>query len=587
MSHRFLPWVVIFVGLCGCFRVPPTTTPSSSLVPAPTTPTSATADPEPVRLVVVLYFDQLRGDYLQRWQPLFGDGGFRRLLAEGAWFANCHYPYATTTTGPGHASVLTGTSPYKHGIVNNNWKDPKTGESVYCASADRYSTVPPPDSGKASPSGAPDRMLSPSVADSLKQATGGKGKVFGLSLKDRSAIFPAGHTPDGAYWFDDRFVTSTYYRDAVHPWVAKFNASGTAEKYFGRAWVRFRGDLDYTKYAGADDAPGEGSGKKQGTTFPHPTTGGLDQPGPAFYDALANSPFGNDLLLALAKECITAEGLGQDAVPDLLTVSFSSNDLIGHTWGPDSQEVFDTTLRSDAQVAELLRFLDRQVGRGRYAVVLSADHGVCPLPELSVANGHTKAKRVNLKPLEAEAEAYLANEFGTPAPAAVVGGTATANSKDRWIQAVSHPYFYLNAKTIAAKKLDADIVADRLADWLRGRDEIYRVYTRSQLLATSHSTNWDEIAERVRRSFHPDRSGDVYVVTKPYDYPDAYGTGTGHGTPHSYDTWVPLIAYGPGVPGGKRTDPVTPQHAAAIASSLLRVPAPRDCEYPVPDSLVK
>src|SRR5262245_49390126 len=228
--------------------------------PAPAS-TAARPDKARVKLAVLVVFDQLRGDYLEKWKPLFGKDGFARLLTDGAWFTDCHYPYATTTTGPGHASMLTGTCPDRHGIVNNDWFE--RGQVVYCAGSQRYEIVPAPlvkpDPKKPKEVGNPDRLLARTVADVLR-AEQPAARVFGLSLKDRSAILPCGKRPDGVYWFDGRFVTSTYYADRVHPWVETFNNSKAADKWFGKDWTRFRTDIDYESWSGPDDAPGEGKG---------------------------------------------------------------------------------------------------------------------------------------------------------------------------------------------------------------------------------------------------------------------------------------------------------------------------------------
>jgi hypothetical protein len=554
---------------------------------------SPAADPPAgpkVKLAVVVYFDQMRGDYLDRWKHLYGDGGFKRLTTDGASFTDCHYPYAGTSTGPGHASTLTGTSGAKHGIVENDWYDRAAGVTVYCAASDRYQFVPPPpaapavvdtkaDSAAAKPKlpGNPDRLLSPGVADSLKQATAGKGRVFGLSLKDRSAIFPAGKSkPDGVYWFDGRWVTSTYYRDSLPGWVQEFNSSGFAESFFGKNWVRFRPDLDYDTWAGPDDGPGEGTGKKQGKTFPHPTTGGLEKPGKEYYEAVATSPFGNDLLVAFAKTCIQAERLGQGDTTDLLTISFSSNDLVGHAWGPDSHEVLDITLRSDALMADLLKFLDARVGAGNYCVVMTSDHGICPIPEGSAKAGKD-ARRVSPKKLLLSAERFLEDTYGQP-PAA--GGKA---DRALWIEAVTPPDVYLNHRLLKAKGLDPDAVAAALAKWATTQPGVLKAYTHQQLRGPA--TADDPFLRAMQRSFHPDRSGDVAVVLKPYWLLDTYESGTSHGSPHPYDTHVPLVVFGPGVPGGKRTERVTPLHAAAIVADFLGVPPPRDAEYGPPQTL--
>src|SRR5262245_57662149 len=345
---------------------------------------------ETPRLAVLLVFDQMRGDYLTRWQELFGDAGFRRLQREGVWFPNCHYPYAFTVTGAGHASLLTGCTPAVHGIVGNDWYDRDAGQTVNCVGSSRYEQVPAAGAlgafiGKKSKGGvSPERLLVPSLGDGLKEATNGKARVVALSLKDRSAVLPGGRRPDACYWFDTStgtFVTSSYYCDRVHSWVEAYNWDRLADRWFGHDWTRLKPSLEYDRYSGPDDVAAEGTGVAQGRIFPHPLTGGLKGPGGAYYEALTMSPFGNDLLLGLVKRVVEAEALGQRDTADLLCISFSSNDLIGHNWGPDSHEVLDVTLRSDLIVAELLTFLDERIGKGNYLLALTADHGICPLPE--------------------------------------------------------------------------------------------------------------------------------------------------------------------------------------------------------------
>ena len=554
--------------------------------PAPVAP-AVMADPRPrVRLAVLVVFDQMRGDFPEKWKPLFGPDGFIRLQNQGATFTRCYYPYGTTTTGPGHASMLTGTCPDRHGIVNNNWHEP--GGDIYCAGDPRYSLVPAPKPAAPDPKtgktpappqgGTPERLLSETVADVLKR-TRPRAKVFGLSLKDRSAILPTGKNPDGAFWFDGRFVTSTYYTDKLgHTpprWVASFNASGTAEQWFGKNWDRFRPELDYTAFSGPDDAPGEGTGTKQGKTFPHPLSSGLKTPGKEYYEALANSPFGNELLLEFAKVCVRAENLGRHDEPDLLVVSFSSNDPIGHTWGPDSQEVLDVTLRSDAILAELLGFLDSRVGKGKYLLALTADHGICPLPEFSAAHDRPDAKRVDPAALRVGAENHLRATFGAP---------TDPKAKSGWIEEFVAPWYYLNERLLKAGGRDRAEVARSLADYLTAQPDVYRAYTREDL--SGGRLPRDEVDRRVRRSFRPERCGDVYVVLKPFDLLAKPGsTGTTHGAPHGYDAHVPLMVLGPGIPGGTRTEPIAPQAAATIFARFLGVRPPADAEFAVPASL--
>lgn len=539
-------------------------------------PPAATERP---RLAVLVVFDQLRGDYLTRWDELFGPDGFRRLEKEGVWFQNCHYPYAYTVTAAGHASVATGCSPDKHGIVGNEWYDRTAGQSVSCVGSERYEQVPPRARKKADKKppkargAAPDRLLAPTVADALKAATGGKGRVVSLSLKDRSAVLPGGKRADACYWLDGStglFVTSTFYRDRLHPWAAEFNRGRPAERWRKETWTRLRSDLDYARYSGPDDVTGEGTGYAQGRAFPHPFEVDPPKPTSDYYGALYNSPFGNELLLSFVRKAVAAEKLGSRDNTDLLCVSFSSNDVIGHCWGPDSQEVLDVTLRSDRIVKELLNVLDAAVGKGRYVLVLTADHGVCPLPEVTRRRGG-EAARLSTALTAGRAEDFL---------------NATFPGKDgegRWLEAVEGPWLYLNRALLRERGLKQAEVEKGLARWLEKQTGIQAVYTRTQLQAGIPAG--DVVGQKVLRSFYPERSGDLMVIVKPYYLLGSWLTGTTHGTPHDYDTHVPLLAYGPGIRGGARKDAVTPQAAAAILARALGIEPPAKAAAGVPAGL--
>lgn len=499
------------------------------------------------RLAVLLIFDQFRGDYPTRWRELYGKDGINRLLNEGCWFSNCHYPYANTVTGAGHATLGTGCAPEKHGIVQNDWWDRAAGASVNCAAVDKYSQVPASVArGKrGQTSGAPDRLLMPTLGDAVKEATGGKGKVVAISLKDRGAVLPAGKKPDAAYWFEaGQFVTSTYYRDQIHDWVAAFNAEKPADRWFGKDWTRLRTDISYETHSGPDDVAGEGAGVGQGRVFPHPMTGGADKVGSRYYGALYTSPFGNELMLDFTKRAIIAEKLGQHETPDLLSLSFSSNDAVGHAWGPDSQEVLDMTLRTDVLIADLLKFLDERVGKGNYVIGMSADHGVVPLPEVSKAKG-IDAARFSVQQIQAQAEAHLKNKYADK---------ASANGK--WIDSLNDADFYLNHRLIESAGLKLADVQMELATHLRTLPCTLTVFTADEVERGLDLK--DPVASRVKRGFYAPRSGDVLAVVKPYWYGGPFLTGTGHGTPHPYDTHVPFIVFGPGIKPGERKDPVTP-----------------------------
>ncbi|HEV3235933.1 MAG TPA: alkaline phosphatase family protein, partial [Gemmataceae bacterium] len=423
--------------------------------PSGVEPPKVPDQPEEVRLAVLLLFDQLRGDYLTRWDDLYEEGGFHRLEREGAWFQNCHYPYAITVTGAGHAAVATGCSPNVNGVTENEWYDRSTASKVNCVEGiprDRYERVPSLSpvviSEAKKPYGvSPDQILAPTIGDAFMEATHGKSRIVSLSLKDRGTVLFAGKQPQAeCYWFDSQqgiFVTSTYYRDRLPDWVKKFNQERPADVWFGKDWTRLRPSLDYERWSGPDDVEGEskgvgtititdeGGGIFQGRVFPHPMTGGLKKIGKRYYDVVFDSPFGNELLLQLAKKAIDAEELGHHHSPDLLCLSFSSNDAVGHSWGPDSQEVLDTTLRTDQLLVDLLNYLDSKVGMGRYVVGLTADHGVCPLPEVSKAQGKD-AGRIDAYQLAMNAQKFLERSFGK------------SENKQQWIESIAYPWFYLN-----------------------------------------------------------------------------------------------------------------------------------------------
>lgn len=525
------------------------------------------------KLFVLVVFDQMRGDYLIRWQPHFREGGFRRLLNDGAWFQNCHYPYAGTITGAGHASLLSGCTPSIHGIVANEWYVPATASSLNCVASLKHQRVPRIMSAASASEGrvSPENMQAPTFGDVLKDATRGEGRVVGLSLKDRSAALPAGKTPDACYWFDTAvgsFLTSTYYTEQVHPWVDKLNGDRLADKYFGKDWTRFRDDLDYAKLIGPDDVKGEGSGAKQGRTFPHAMDAGLKQPGTDFYKAIYNSPYGNEILLGLAKAAIDAEKLGADDVPDLLTVSFSSNDSVGHTWGPDSQEVFDITLRSDAIVKELLDYLDAKVGQGRYLVALSADHGVCAVPEVAGPRG-TDAGRVSSTDLLKQANAFLEAQFG-----------GSGIEQPKWIKAFGNGWFYLDQEKLKVADVTLKQASQVLCEWLRKQHGLSTAYTREQLEGTISPE--DVIGQRVRLSYFPERCGDVVLVMRPHWLLGDNTTGTTHGSPFGYDSHVPLLIYGTSVKPAIRMDRVPPAAIAPIFSQALGVAPPAKSVTPLP-----
>lgn len=551
-----------------------------TLIAAATPLSSRAAEPARPRLLVLVYFDQFRGDYLRRWHDQYGEGGFQRLVSEGAWFANCHYPYAYTVTAAGHASVATGLPPAEHGVVGNDWYERSEGKSVNCVGSDQAVQVPPrtvegadADEKKGAKGGvSPERLRKPTIADALKLATAGRGKVVSLSLKNRGAALPGGKTPDVCCWMDGgtgQFVTSTYYAPQLPGWVAAFNAGRPAEQWRGKIWDRLLPELDYTKLSGPDDVVGESLGASgQGRVFPHPFEPADPKAKSAYLSAVYASPFGNDLLLAAAESALAAENLGADEVPDLLTLSFSSNDAVGHAWGPDSQEVLDVTLRSDRIMSRLLQTLDAKVGKGQYVLVMTADHGVCPLVENSLREGRT-AERVQLANAP-KVEAFLTERYGE-------------RKKGKWVEAVSGPWVYLKREAITAAGERPAEVEKVLAGWLLEKSGVEGVYTRTALTAPGGTL--DATGRMVALSFDRERCGDVYVLLRRYCLPSGSATGTTHGSPWDYDTHVPLVVFGTGVKAGERTDRVSPLSAAAILATAAGIEPPAGAIAKVPEGL--
>jgi hypothetical protein len=546
-----------------------------ALAPLLAPPPQAGAGETP-KLIVVLVFDQLRADYLTRWGRLFEEGGFRRLCDEGVWLQNCRYPYAITVTAAGHASIATGASPRTHGVVGNDWFDRAEGRTVSSVEGTRWKlrlwTDDPALAAADRAAGSPEKLLAPAFGDVVKEKYGDGSRVISLSVKDRSAIFLGGRKADACYWTDSKTgltATSSYYGDRIHAWVRKFNNARPADRWIGGRWERLRADVDYDREAGPDDAPGEGEGVLQGRTFPHPFP---QSAGPQYYEALAVSPFASDLLTELAILAIREEKLGRRDAPDVLCVSYSSNDLIGHVWGPDSHEVLDATLRSDRNLRDLLDELDRSVGAGRYLVAVTSDHGVCPLPDQLRARG-IDAGELRAPNLVQRAEAFLRERRGSPEDA-------------RWIAGAANSWVAVDRKLAAERGADPDEVAADLAAWLAQQSGVARAVVRRRI-EQSESDEDDEVLRMLRLSYHPDRCGDVAVVPKPHYFFAFAPTGTSHGTPYDYDVHVPLLFYGARVKPGARSELVAPQAVAAVSLEALGIDRPPTVEFAAPDGVIE
>ena len=368
------------------------------------------------RLVLLVVADQFRYDYLERFGDLFGPKGLRRMLMNGASWVDANYDHVPTYTAPGHSTMMTGAYPALTGIIANEWIDRETGRRVTSVSDPQAILF---GGGPGEEAASPRRLMASTLGDEMRMTTLDRSKVIGISVKSRAAILPAGRHANAAYWISLKtgtIVSSDYYFKQLPPWVVRFDQTHPADRYFGATWDRLLPEIEYRKRAGPDAPPWEKVNPSTGdtNTFPHVITGGQSGPGEKFYDALDNTPFSNEIVLNFAKEAIKNEQLGQDEDTDVLTVSFSANDHVGHRFGPYSQEVMDVTLRFDQQLGELLDFVDAQVGLKNTLVVFTADHGVAPIPEHAIEMGLTGGRLTGAEILRA-VRAAITERYKPPA----------------------------------------------------------------------------------------------------------------------------------------------------------------------------
>jgi hypothetical protein len=530
---------------------------------------SAAEKPVP-RLAVVISVDQMRADYLVRFRPYFGEGGFKRLLEGGADYQNCHYQHAVTKTAPGHATILSGVNANVHGIVANDWLDRQTfvqGNAVEDVDSPLVGLPPKVDryanATFAAKSGrSPRNFLGTTVGDRLKARYGAAAKVFGVADKDRSAILMSGPKADAAYWTEEgRFVTSAYYRPALPDWVEEFNTTHGAWLQFGRVWDRLLDPAVYNKVQGPDDAPGEQAEDNVPVTFPKKMDGGKPELSAAYYNVFDHTPWNNELVEQMAERLIEVEHLGSDATPDLLCIGFSQTDKVGHACGPDSHEVMDSYVRLDRTLAGFFDYLESKVGLANCVIVLTADHGVSPLPERILAEkGPGSAGRFENRALDQHIKTALDAAFG-PLP------------DDLYWAVRDNSGYHLNPAALAAKKLPSDRVAAKLQAALLTFPAIAAAYTRAQLTGPGRL---DEFGEMTRLSYYPARSADVLFVEKPHFLGRAKGTT--HGTPYDYDTHVPQVWFGAGVPRGVHPERVAVEDLAPTMARLLGVDLPAEAK---------
>ena len=535
-------------------------------------PNTLPADELPARprLVLQITVDALRGDLPERFSRHYGDGGWRYLLDNGTHYTNAHYQHANTETIVGHASLATGAYPADHGMVANVWLDRAEGVLHYNiedprhrllttgGGVDKSREIDPTQRTARSDGRSPAAIRVSTFGDELYSSTGGRAKVFGVSVKDRGAVSMAGHAGK-AFWFSKatgQFVTSDYYYDRYPEWVVQWNAKKHPQRYAGTQW-KLTGKAPEYLFGDADDRSWETDFPGWGRTFPHAYGPG---DGKYYTTFLTLSPAGDELTLDFAKALVENEAIGQDSVTDYLAISFSSTDYINHLFGPSSLEAEENQRRLDRTLAELLRFIDAKVGLAHTLIVLSGDHGSPEVPgyleALGIGAGYVEPEAFDRQPaLDA-----LKKQFGLG---------------KELIETYFHPYLYLNRELIRKKGLDPGEVERAVAAELVRFPGVSLAVSSHALLEGDVPDTWQMRA--VLRNHDPDRTGDIYLVFAPQTFIrdfDGLSVAATHGSPWRYDTHVPVIFVGSGLGSARIARPVTPYDIAPTLSAYLGISPP-------------
>lgn len=512
------------------------------------------------KLVLVLVVDGLPNEQVQRYRHQFGEGGFKRLLEQGAWFGNAHQAHGITVTAVGHTAVLTGAYPYQHGIIGNNWLDPQTLTSVYCTEDTQHSYLN--EDTKASDGTSPANLRVSTVGDELRYATGNQSKVITVSGKDRGAILLAGKTGT-AYMLmkkSGNFASSTYYMQNYPEWRQKFVADKPQDRFYGKQWTPMLPEQAYHDDAHDDIvAPADTTSSKR---FPYTYDSKSGKPDAEYYEKLFTGPYVDELTLDFARAAIDGEKLGNNpaGVTDVLGVSLSSHDYVNHTWGPESKMSHDHLQRLDRLLAKFLNDVDKKVGLDNTLVVLTADHGFANVPEFSQSMKRD-AYRLEGSKMSQALNQHLQEKFGV----------------EKLVRKWSAPYFFLNYSAAEAKGITRSELENATARFLLNHKGIANAYTRSQF--ENGMIPNDRISRLMQRGWNKQLSGDVTVVVKPFWYFGSTPSGTSHGTPYNYDTNVPLIFMGkPWIKAGAYSQYAEVVDIASTLSHLLRIRMPSGAE---------
>lgn len=503
------------------------------------------------KLVVGIVVDQMRNDYIYRYWNRYGNGGFKRLVNEGFYFKNAHYNYIPTYTGPGHCSIYTGTTPRTHGIIANDWFVKENGSFMYCV---QDTSKKPVGTENKSERMSPRNQLSSTIGDELKMSSNQKSKVFAVALKDRSAILPAGHAANAAFWFDDSqgaFISSSWYLNDLPPWLKDFNAKGFPKIYLEKDWNTLYPISTYTASIADNNNYEAIPNKKETPTFPYRYNSFLEK---NKVGIIRSMPYGNSITKDLAIECLKNEHLGKDDEPDLLCISFSSPDIVGHAHGPRSVEEEDLYLRLDKDLEELLSTLDKEVGKNNYTVFLTADHGGADVPNHLIDN-KIPAGYLTEQSLTKEIKSYFHSAYGD---------SSLLNN-------VSNEQVFINEKKLTALKLNKEETETALANFLITLNGISEAYTSKVM--KEQSFNEVDYRALLQNGYNHKLSGNVCFIYRPA-FMNNGGKGTTHGSGYNYDTHVPIIFFGNGIKKGESFDYITITQIAPTVCELLCINQP-------------
>ena len=499
-----------------------------------------------IKLVVGIVVDQMKYEYIPRYWDKYSEGGFKRLVNGGFLAKNAHYSYYQTSTAPGHATIVTGTSPSYHRIVGNSWFDRKLDKNIYCVDDDRFNPIGTKSNiGKKSPK----NLQSTTISDENRIFTNFKGKTISVSFKDRSAVLSGGHTANGVYWFHSSnegvFVSSSYYFNKLPDWVEKFNNSRKVDEYI-KTWDTLYKIKSYTE-SGSDLNNYEGKFLGQNASFPYDLkTLSKKENGDTDYQAITTSPFGNTFLKDFALEALKNENLGEDKHIDFLHVNFSSPDHIGHKFGVNSKEVQDTYLRLDLDLKDLINNLDKKVGKGKYLIYLTSDHGATHVPKFLIDN------KIPLKELD-------------------LRDSLRKKDWSNLIKAYSNNYVFLDKELIDKMEIDYEDAKELVKNGLKEIDGVYGVY---DINDDDYMFGDGYYQSLIKNNSHPDLIGDLVVFLNPM-YTARYNSmGSSHGTPAFYDTHVPIIFYGAGIKTGYSNDIINVKDIAPTIASIIGIGAP-------------